>query len=272
MIPFFQLPALQLGPVAIQSFGVLAAAGIYLAARIIERQAIRQGLPVRPFIDFIPWGVAAGVVVGHLVHLFFYHPEELHGPWGAWQILKVWDGLSSMGGVLGGVLAAFAYFRWRRLHLSQFADALALGVAPGWAVARLGCFTVHDHPGVRTDFVLAVAFPGGARHDLGLYDALLLLAITTVLYAAARRHLFEGRLLALLALLYGGGRFALDFLRARDLPYVDGRYLGLTPAQYGAALLLLWGLYALVLHRRSVSQRRDGQSVGLSPFAAQQSG
>src|SRR5882724_8760947 len=159
-----------------------------LASRLIERHAIRRGLPLHPLVGFMPWGIATGVIVAHLVHLFFYHPEELHGPWGAWQILKVWDGLSSTGGVLGGVLAAVAYFRWKGLRLSQFADALALGVAPGWAVARLGCFTVHDHPGVRTDFLLAVAFPDGARHDLGLYDALLLLAISVVLYAVARRH------------------------------------------------------------------------------------
>jgi len=272
MIPYFQIPALQLGPVAIQSFGVLVAAGVYLASRLIERQAVRRALPLRPLLDFMPWGIAAGVVVAHLVHLFFYHPEELHGPWGAWQIVKVWEGLSSTGGVLGGVLAAVAYFRWKGLRLSQFADALALGVAPGWAVARLGCFTVHDHPGVRTDFLLAVAFPDGARHDLGLYDALLLLAITFVLYAVARRHILEGRLLALLALLYGSGRFALDFLRARDLPYVDARYLGLTPAQYGAALLVLWGLYVLARRSRPTFEPKEQNRVGPTSFAAQQAG
>jgi phosphatidylglycerol:prolipoprotein diacylglycerol transferase len=163
-----------------------------------------------------------------------------------------------------------AYFRSKGLRLSQFADALALGLAPGWAVARLGCFTVHDHPGVRTDFLLAVAFPDGARHDLGLYDALLLLAITVVLYAVARRHLLEGRLLALLALLYGSGRFALDFLRARDLPYVDARYLGLTPAQYGAALLVLWGLYTLARRRRPTFEPTWRHPLRPPPFAAQQ--
>jgi prolipoprotein diacylglyceryltransferase len=65
MIPYFQIPALQLGPVAIQSFGVLAAAGVYLASRLIERQAIRRGLPLRPLVDFMPWGIAAGVIVAH---------------------------------------------------------------------------------------------------------------------------------------------------------------------------------------------------------------
>jgi phosphatidylglycerol:prolipoprotein diacylglycerol transferase len=265
MIPYFQFPSLQLGPVAIQSFGVLAAAGVYLAARLVERQAIRRRLQLGPLLGFIPWGIAAGVVVAHLVHLFLYHPEELHGPTGAWQILKVWDGLSSTGGVLGGLIAAVAYFRSQGVRLSDYADALALGLAPGWAVARLGCFTVHDHPGVRTNFLLAVAFPGGTRHDLGLYDALLLLAITGILYAAARRPAFEGRLLALLALLYGSGRFALDFLRATDVPYADARYLGLTPAQYGAALLVAYGLYALARRRRPAATREQQSRMAQVP-------
>ena len=75
-------------------------------------------------------------------------------------------------------------------------------------------------------------------------------------------------MLALLALLYGSGRFALDFLRASDLPYVDARYLGLTPAQYGAALLVLWGIYVLARHRRPTFEPTERQSIRPQPFAA----
>jgi len=103
---------------------------------------------------------------------------------------------------------------------------------------------------VLTSFPLAVAFADGPRHDLGLYDALLLAAITLVLYALRRRGALRGSLLALLALLYGAGRFLLDFLRARDLAYVDARYLGLTPAQYFCAVLVLYGAVALLGRRR----------------------
>jgi phosphatidylglycerol:prolipoprotein diacylglycerol transferase len=58
-----------------------------------------------------------------------------------------------------------------------------------------------------------------------------------------------------LALLYGVGRFGLDFLRARDLPYVDARYLGLTPAQYACIALVLFGLWRLT--NRPVGVVRD---------------
>jgi phosphatidylglycerol---prolipoprotein diacylglyceryl transferase len=244
VIPYFQIPPLRIGPLAIQPFGVLAAAGVYLASVLLIRRAREEGLDPAPMNSFATWALLGGIVGGHLVHLLLYHPEELRSG-GALQILKVWDGLSSTGGVLGGLAAGAAFFRLRHLSFAAYGDVFALSVASGWAVARLGCFSVHDHPGVLTSFPLAVAFPGGARHDLGLYDALLLGAITAVLYALRRRGTLHGDLLALLALLYGAGRFLLDFLRARDIPYADARYAGLTPAQWFCIALVAYGVARL---------------------------
>ena len=243
MIPYLHVPSLKLGPLTLEPFGLLVAVGILLAAHLLSRQAERDGLDATPLQDYAPWGVGAGIVIGHWVHLFFYHPEELSKS--PFQVLKVWDGLSSFGGLLGGILAAAVFFRVRGLRFRDYADAFALAVAPGWAVARLGCFAVHDHPGLHTDFFLAVAFPGGARHDLGLYDALLLFALTGLLWGLRHAGALKGRLLPLLALFYACGRFGFDFLRATDVAYVDARYLGLTPAQYGCVGLVLFGLWGL---------------------------
>ena len=244
MIPYFLIPPLQIGPVAVRSFGILAAAGVSLAAALLVRGARRRALDETPLRDFPVWGVLAGVIGGHLVHLLFYHPEELRQG-GILQLLRVWDGLSSTGGVLGGVVAAAIFFRARRIPFSRYADVFALAVAPGWAVARLGCFSVHDHPGRLTSFTLAVAFPDGPRHDLGLYDALVLSALTGLLYALERRRAMQGKLLPILAVGYGTARFFLDFLRATDLPYSDARYFGLTPAQFGTLFLIAYGVVRL---------------------------
>ncbi len=225
VIPYFELPSLQLGPFTLQAFGVFAALGVYLAARIALRESARRGLDPQPLSDFAVWGVAAGVVFGHLVHLFLYHPEELSD----WRrALAFWEGLSSFGGLLGGVVAAVVFFRRRRVRFDDYADAFALGVAPGWGIARLGCFVIHDHPGVRTTFPLD------------------------------RRGILRGRLLALLALLYGTTRFFFDFLRASDVPYADARYLGLTPAQYfcfGLWAYAVWKLATLRPAAVPVSER-----------------
>jgi phosphatidylglycerol---prolipoprotein diacylglyceryl transferase len=243
VIPWFELPTLSLGPVTIQSFGILSALGILAAVSLCARAARQLGKDPQVILDYSVFGVIAGVVVGHLVHLFAYHSEELANPW---RVLKIWEGLSSMGGLAGGVIAAIVFFRMKRIRFHDYADAFALGVAPGWGVARLGCFSVHDHPGVKTDFFLAVRFADGPRHDLGLYEAILLFAIGALLWTLHRRGVLRGRLLAVLAVIYGIGRFFLDFLRATDVAYPDARHLGLTFAQYAAVALVGYAAWAFV--------------------------
>ena len=257
MIPYFTIPPLHLGPIDAQSFGVLSALGVWLASWLLVRGARVRGLDERPVLGVATWALVGGVVGAHLMHVLLYHPEELRGSWNAWQLLKFWDGLSSTGGVLGGTAAVVLYFRRSGVPFSRYSDLFALAIAPGWAVARLGCFSVHDHPGRLTTFPLAVAFPEGARHDLGLYDALLLGVISAIVYACARRGLLRDRLLPLVALLYGIGRFFLDFLRASDLPYVDARYFGLTPAQYVCIGFVVYGALAL---RRATRKGGAGAS------------
>jgi phosphatidylglycerol---prolipoprotein diacylglyceryl transferase len=243
VIPWIEIPTLSLGRYAtLSSFGLLSALGILAAVQLTARAARGLGKDPQVVLDFAIVGVLSGVLLGHVVHLVFYHPEELSDPW---RIVRFWEGLSSMGGLLGGILAAAFYFRRRRIPFREYADAFALGIAPGWGIARLGCFTVHDHPGVKTDFFLAVQFPDGPRHDLGLDEAIVLFAIGALLWAFHRRGILRGKLLALLAVLYGVARFLLDFLRARDVPYADARHLGLTFAQYTAIGLVLWGVVAL---------------------------
>jgi phosphatidylglycerol:prolipoprotein diacylglycerol transferase len=254
VIPYFQLPHLELFKgVRLEAFGVLATLGTFAGAALAARAARKyQPGDDGPIRDVVTAAVVGGLLGGHFLHLFAYHPEELHGKHGLWSIVRVWDGLSSMGGVLGALIGIIAWFRFKKQELSPHLNALALGTAPGWAIARLGCCAAHDHPGVLTDFPLALApWPGGgARHDLGLYDALVLGAITALLYGLARKQRPEGFLMGVLAVSYSVPRFFLDFLRASDLSFVDARYAGLTPAQYVAIAILGVGVWLLIRSRQ----------------------
>jgi phosphatidylglycerol:prolipoprotein diacylglycerol transferase len=257
VIPYFQIPSVRLGPLNLQVFGLFAAVGVFVGAKLAMRVARRDGLDPHVIGDYAAWGVGSGIVVGHLVHLLLYHPEELTS---VWSLFAVWEGLSSFGGLLGAVIAAVVYFRVKKIRIRDYSDAFALAIAPGWGIARLGCFAIHDHPGVRTDFFLAVRFPDGPRHDLGLYDALALFLIAAVVWTLRRRGLLAGRLLAVVALLYGIQRFFSDFLRATDLAYVDARYLGLTPAQYFCFALWAYAAWQLARPRAGASVARAGRA------------
>jgi len=242
------LPLIDLGPVALRPTGLLGAAGLLVGLLVATRAARRDGLDHRPLVRAVVVAAGAGLVGAHLLHLLAYHPEELADPW---AVLRLGDGLSSMGGLLGGAAGLALALRGQATGLRRYADALALGLAPGWAIGRVGCALVRDHPGHRTSFPLAAAYPDGLRHDLGTYEAALLLALAAALLALRRRGAQRGRLLAVLALGYGAGRFALDVLRATDLPGADPRLAGLTPAQWLCLPLVAWAAAALRAPRPS---------------------
>ncbi len=259
LIPYFESPVLHL-PFGqrLDLFGVLSAAGVGLGAWLAAREARRywpgEDEPLR---GVVTWAVLFGLYGGHFLHLFAYHPELLTMK-DPLLVLRFWEGLSSMGGVLGALLGIFIYFRRIKQPLSPYLDALALGAAPGWSLARVGCFLVHDHPGVLTTSPFAVNFPvahyGGPRHDLGLYDCVALAVIAVVLHALKPLRLRQGRLMGVLAVTYSVQRFFSDFLRASDLSFVDRRFLGLTPAQYVVAALFGVGVWLLVRAAPQVKQ------------------
>jgi len=266
VIPYFELPQLNLPlGLKIDIFGVLSAAGVVTGAALAARAAKRYWPgDDEPLKGVVTWAVLVGLIGGHFMHVFAYHPELLTAR-DPFLILRFWEGLSSMGGVLGALIGIFWYFHRIKQPVSPFLDALALGTAPGWAVARIGCFLVHDHPGIRTTFPLAVDFPagrfGGPRHDLGLYDFFALAVLALVLWTVKRWRPAQGRLMGILALGYSIQRFFTDFLRASDLGFVDRRYDGFTPAQFIVGVLGLVGVWLLVRKAPPVTEISEGSKT-----------
>ena len=246
VLPYVELPDLHVFGFAIHPFGIFAAIGVYVGAVLTVRAGRVYGPgDTKSLGEVFTWALIGGLLGAHLLHVLGYHPELLRTK-GPLVLLKVWDGVSSMGGVLGGMLGIAAYFWHKGVKIRPYWDAIALGTAPGWTIARMGCAVVHDHPGVHRNAWFAVAFPDGPRLDMGLIDCVLLAIVTSVLYLLARKRRPEGTLMAVLALGYSIPRFFLDFYRATDVVFPDGRILGLTPAQWITPVLAAAGVYLLV--------------------------
>ncbi len=251
MIPYFQATTLPLGPLHIQVWGLFVSLGILAAVAVGYYRAGRLGLDRQAYLDMSVWMIMAALIGARLVHAAAYDPAPfLKDPW---ELLRLWHGgMSVYGGFFGAAAAAFIFMRVRKLPFPAYADAFAFALPLGLAIGRLGCFFIHDHPGVLSDSFLAVDFPGGARLDHGLLLALVDLGIF-ILFAAlewSRRARTRRPFLAVFMLVYGSARFGLDFLRAWDLPGADARYLGLTPAQYFSLALAALGLRLLLKRRR----------------------
>jgi phosphatidylglycerol:prolipoprotein diacylglycerol transferase len=228
---------------------------LVLGCWLVLRRTERQGLDPAAATSCLLWMLAGGFLLSHLHHLAFLRPTPLLDPAAFLRepsLFNPWNGMSSFGGLVGGVLAAALYMRrkrwsahWRRLYF----DAVALAFPFAWALARVGCYLAHDHPGIATTSWLGVRHPEGTRFDLGLLEVFLALALGGLFLLLRRRERAPGFYLAALLLIYGPARLLLDTLRVED------RWLGLTGGQYGALAAILLGLLVLQRLRRHPAGR-----------------
>jgi phosphatidylglycerol:prolipoprotein diacylglycerol transferase len=233
MIPYIDFDApFRALHLPIHMFGVLVFAAIALGSWATHRRAGALGLDEERVRQMIGYALIFGFISSHLFDVLAYQKNASLLDW-----LNPLGGLSSYGGFAGGLVGMLVWCQRFSQPRLPYADALAFGMAPGWTVGRLGCFAAHDHPGLLTRFPLAVSYPDGARHDLGLDEALFAFLVTLVFVALSRRNRPAGFYVALICLLYAPVRFVLDYLRVGD-----ARYLGLTPAQYASLAVLGVGI------------------------------
>lgn len=237
MIPFFQYNTILIGPVVLQVWGIWVSLGIIAALILATRLAKRLVLPEEPIVDMAIWALLGAFLGARAFHIVFYNLDYYLANPG--EVLAFWHGgLSSFGGFFGAIFALYLFAKKRHFTLAElwpYFDIMAVSLWLGWGIGRIGCFFIHDHPGTLTHFLLGAQFPGGVRHDLGLYESILGFALFGIFILAFKPLIKKrwGLVTQLSSLGYAIARFFLEFLRATDLPGSDARYASLTPAQWG---------------------------------------
>jgi len=228
----------------IHSFGLMVALGLMITFTVSGRKAERRlGISGEQFQNYGIWVVIIGWCFSHVFNVVFYEPEKvMEDPL---ILFKVWGSISSYGGLLGGILGTYLFF-WRhpKIDKERLIDLGAYAITFPWFFGRIGCATVHDHPGHVTDFALGIQWTDGVvRHDLGFYEAVWWGVIVLAVLWFDRKPRPTGFFVALVAIMYSPARFALDFLRVPPELGGDIRYFGFTPAQYMSVAIFALGLY-----------------------------
>jgi phosphatidylglycerol:prolipoprotein diacylglycerol transferase len=279
LIPYIKVPEIPLPlpkPVdSIKPFGLLVATGVYLGSVVAIRRARQRGLDLEKMNTFIFYVVGIGFVGAHVFDAIFYTPERLSED--PLYLLKLWAGLSSYGGFFGAIFGLFLY-KWKyKENVIGFADTVCSAFPLAWVFGRMGCATVHDHPGRLTTSWLGVQFGHpdvrnpeviGLLSDpnqiLGRFDLGFIEMVLSIPLAVAFHFLWKQRprpygfFSGWMCIAYAPVRFVLDFFRIEPgdpipegIPAsamdsfrrligaeTDPRHFGLTPAQYACFLLL----------------------------------
>lgn len=241
MLPYFGYTQINLGFINLHIWGIFAALG-FGAGLILTYWFLRKNkFDTDKFWDLAIWTIIGALIGARLFHVFLYEPAYYTVHW--LDIFKIWQGgLSSLGGIFGAGLAATLYLKKSKLPILAYFDALAFSIPFGLFFGRIACVLINEHPGLKSDFFLATAYPDGSRLDLGFLLLLNNLILSLIFLYFAKQARPVGFYVIFFSFWYGVGRFFLDFLRAWDLPGADIRYFYLTPAQYGCLFLLLMGI------------------------------
>jgi phosphatidylglycerol:prolipoprotein diacylglycerol transferase len=268
-IPYTTFPTIDIGPLNLRTFGLMVAIGVLLGAWIAATYVERYGISRDETYRVATWMVLAGIVGSRLTWAAT-HTDQIESPL---DVIAVWEGgIQFSGGFICAVVVGLPFFRrWTRLERWRVLDGYSLGLTAGLAIGRIGCYSVGEHFGRRSDFFLATRYEGGevrepgpggfelvpgtTFHNTALYELLYLIVAFAVLGAAlliARRRgreLAPGTIVGSFLVYYGVARWLSDTLRIND-----ERVAGMTGAQWMCLVMVPAGTWILWKVRPSLAK------------------
>lgn len=262
-------------------YGILIMLGALAATWLASVRARHYGQDPEVAWDLLPWALVGGIIGARLWHIltppasmvaqgittgyYLTHPLEM---------LNIRNGgLGIPGGVLGGFLAAWIYTRRKDLNIAVWADITVPGLALAQAIGRLGNFFNQELYGGPTDLPWKLYIAPEKRlpeysqvayyHPLFLYEFIWNLLNAGVLIWLSRRfkdRLKAGDLFLIYLIIYGTGRFFLEFLRLDPSPVA-----GLNANQTLMAVVALASALILVLRHRLAPAVPRPAPAGRSP-------
>lgn len=220
--------AFQVGPLTVYWYGILIASSVLIGVNLASRLAVRRN--VEPdLIGDLAFALVLGAIPGARIYYVLFqwkdyvgHPERM---------IAIWEGgIAIHGAILGGMLAAWLFARWKQVSFWLLADIVAPALILGQAIGRWGNFFNSEAYGAPTDLPWKLFIPPNARmagfeaveyyHPTFLYESLWNLGVLGLLLAAFLKlgnRVRPGFVFSLYAIAYSLGRFWIEGLRTDSL-------------------------------------------------------
>jgi phosphatidylglycerol:prolipoprotein diacylglycerol transferase len=223
---------IELGPLKIYSYGLMLALSFWIGILLAARRAAKRGINPNHIYDMSIILILAAVIGSRTLYILTHRADYRS----LLDIIALWQGGATFyGGFILALAGAVIYIRKRRLSFLLVADACAPSIALGFFFTRIGCFLSGCCFGHPTKSFIGVVFPphspagyycgGCALHPTQLYDSLYGLVTALVLLLIDRKRPFTGFTFGMLCILYGAGRFTIDFFRYYEPSAMVGKLL-----------------------------------------------
>lgn len=219
--------AIQIGSITIRWYGIIMSVGFLLALwisiKLAPIRSIKKEDIYDAFIILIP-SILIGARIFHVISEWSYYSDNII------KILYIWQGgIAFHGGLLGGIIAASIFCKKKKIKFYDLADILAVPLALGLFLGRIGNFINQEFYGKPTDLPWGIYFDDveGKRHPSQIYESIKNFIIFIVLLNLYKlKRIRSGNIFWIFVFLYSSFRFFVEFYK--DLPPL---FLGMTWGQ-----------------------------------------
>lgn len=248
---------LKIGPLTIHSYGVMIAAGVLCAYLTAHIRAKKRNIDTEFLFSLLIISLIFGFIGAKLLYCIVEWKTISNNPA---EILSG-GGFVVYGGIIGGIAAAYIACRIKKRSFIQYFDLMIPSVALAQGFGRIGCFLAGCCYGGETDSVIGIIFhnsdfaPNGVKlFPTQLFSAAGDFLVFGLLVLYARKPRAAGKVAGLYLILYGAGRFILEYFRG-DL---RGSVGTLSTSQFISLFIFVLGsVLFFFLHKLFSKKLRD---------------
>jgi phosphatidylglycerol:prolipoprotein diacylglycerol transferase len=236
----------SIGPLTVHGYGVMIAVGILAASWLVTKLCKEYKLDYENIDSFIIFVIVIGYAFSKLTYCLTVFDQFLSDPLsvlgsGGWVVY---------GGILGGLLAALIWCKWKKWKFMDYFQVLMPCVSLAQGFGRIGCFFAGCCGGAVTDAWYGIQFPATSlawnTTQKIIPTQLLSSAGDFLIFAFLMYNLKKGKhpedTGAWYLILYSVGRFLIEFLRG-DLirggigPFSTSQFISLFVVVLGAYMI-----------------------------------
>ena len=241
----------SIGLLTVHGYGLMIGLGIVAALLLSWHRAKKKDWSQDTVTTLAIIALIFGFLGAKLLYIFAHFSEFKAAP----VVTLGSEGFAVAGGLILGTAAVLFYCHRKKLASLGWTDLLLPGVALAQGLGRIGCHLAGCCFGKPTDAWWGVVFPigSGAPAGISLWPVQLISAAALILLSALLLHLEkrssiqkEGTITALYLLLYGAGRFAVEYLRNDPRGFVGF----LSTSQFISLFMIAAGLILLSIRKR----------------------
>jgi phosphatidylglycerol:prolipoprotein diacylglycerol transferase len=207
---------LKIGPLSIHGYGLMIGIGVIVALVVAAKRAKKRGLDT----DFVYGLGLITLVFGFIGAKLLYCIVEIEAFLNEPMQVLSGSGFVLYGGIIGGILAAMVYCKYKKVNFFEYFDLAVPSVAIAQGFGRIGCFLAGCCYGRETDSCIGIMFHNSSIAPNGIkliptqvFSSAGNFLIALVLLLYARKNRKTGKVGALYLILYSVGRFIIEFFR-----------------------------------------------------------